>query len=307
MRIRFRPSAAMALFALAGLVCAGLTGCGDSAGTGGQETQVSGAQPAPDEPTAPAAFKVPSDRNAGAPATPGQPPGATATPPEHSVDTQRVPEQPAESPEDAFENMDADGNGKLSHEEIQGHGLARLLSGDADGDGELTLDEFKTVYAQMHQGPRAPRAAGVDHIFSRFDTDGDGKLGENELPGRMKERFAEVGVDADGDGSISKEEFEKGRMQIMQSSVPAGEEPRAGRGFLENLDANGDGKITKDEVPPQMSTRFDALDTDKDGVLSDEELQALRSRMGPGRGPGRRGGPGAGGFGGRRGSGSGQQ
>jgi Ca2+-binding EF-hand superfamily protein len=39
-------------------------------------------------------------------------------------------------------------------------------------------------------------------------------------------------------------------------------------------DANGDGRITRDEAAklPSIGTKFDALDKDKDGVLSLEEF-----------------------------------
>lgn len=78
------------------------------------------------------------------------------------------------------------------------------------------------------------------------------------------------------------------------------------------FDKNGDGKLTKDEVTDERLHRlFERADTNKDGVVTKEELMALAAIMeseasqaggrgGPGDGPGGFGGPGG------RGPGAGQ-
>ena len=45
-----------------------------------------------------------------------------------------------------------------------------------------------------------------------------------------------------------------------------------GEGGHAKMDANGDGKVTIDEMRAGAKQRFDALDTDKNGVLSQAEL-----------------------------------
>ena len=47
---------------------------------------------------------------------------------------------------------------------------------------------------------------------------------------------------------------------------------------LAQLDKNGDGNISRDEAAasPRLSQNFDRIDTNKDGVLSLEELRAAR-------------------------------
>jgi outer membrane protein assembly factor BamB len=42
--------------------------------------------------------------------------------------------------------------------------------------------------------------------------------------------------------------------------------------LLEWLDTNQDGKLSRDEVPPEFRDRFDLADKNKDGFLTDEEL-----------------------------------
>ena len=55
---------------------------------------------------------------------------------------------------------------------------------------------------------------------------------------------------------------------------------------LMDLDTDGDGKLTKEEAADLPQSFFDRLDSDRDGSLSTEEVNALRSRGGGG-GPGR--------------------
>ena len=62
---------------------------------------------------------------------------------------------------------------------------------------------------------------------------------------------------------------------------------RRGRGAWMQRDADGDGKLSMDEVPPRLQERFERLDTDGDGLLDEQELAAIRGRIG-GRGGGDR-------------------
>ena len=69
----------------------------------------------------------------------------------------------------------------------------------------------------------------------------------------------------------------------QQASIAAGS-PQAQQGhdgsrFLQHFDKNGDGKVQVSELPEHMQQKLAAADTDKDGVLSTEELHAFRSQM----------------------------
>lgn len=98
--------------------------------------------------------------------------------------------------------------------------------------------------------------------------------------------------------------FGKGPMR--QQEMRQGPRNQNGGGILMQLDADKDGKVTKEEV----TKWFDKVDTNKDGVLSKDELRSVRPTFagppqgkqdgrgkegkGPrGNGPGKRGnGPG---------------
>jgi hypothetical protein len=71
------------------------------------------------------------------------------------------------------------------------------------------------------------------------------------------------------------------------------------------FDKNKDGQLTKDEVTdPRLHRLFDQADTNKDGVVTEEELMALAAKLDAESGPGgERGGPGGRGPGGPGGPG----
>jgi len=125
------------------------------------------------------------------------------------------------------------------------HRLMKLKKLDADGNGEVTLEEFLK--------PREER-------FAKLDTDGKGSLGPQALVSREQ---AELDYrinrmlkrhDANGDGRITKDEFEK----------PARER-------FAKRDFNGDGKITDDELPPGKFGRGGRDDDDRDEARGDDD------------------------------------
>ncbi|HSQ62271.1 MAG TPA: hypothetical protein VLM85_03625 [Polyangiaceae bacterium] len=71
--------------------------------------------------------------------------------------------------------------------------------------------------------------------------------------------------------------------QASISAVSPGAQAQQGQHdgsrFLQHFDKNGDGKVQVSELPERMQQRLGAADTDKDGVLSPEELHAFHSQM----------------------------
>jgi hypothetical protein len=103
-----------------------------------------------------------------------------------------------------FDAFDADGDGRVTAEELEAHGAARFAEIDADGDGRVTREEF-----MAHAGARATERAGT--MFDRLDADGDGVLGRDAMEARRGgfDAARMIGrLDADGDGAVTREEWE---------------------------------------------------------------------------------------------------
>lgn len=105
----------------------------------------------------------------------------------------------------SFEEVDTNGDGKITRDEMQAHAATRFGEADSDGDGAISREE---MIAQA----MARVETRVDRMMGRMDADDDGKVSQAEMQkmrdkhmGRMIER-----MDSDGDGTLTKEEFGKG-------------------------------------------------------------------------------------------------
>ncbi|WGM40165.1 EF-hand domain-containing protein [Caulobacter sp. NIBR1757] len=118
---------------------------------------------------------------------------------------------------------------------------------DANGDGKVSLAEFKTSRtAQM----------------LRMDTNGDGKVSKAEFQTGMAARKAR----AEGKGKEMKGKGGDGSRMFGM------------------LDSNGDGSLDKAELGKMAERRFGRMDADGDGVLSAAERQSAgQGMMGGGR------------------------
>jgi Ca2+-binding EF-hand superfamily protein len=103
---------------------------------------------------------------------------------------------------------------------------------------------------QAPLGSDTPDDEGRHHgdRMARMDTDGDGKISDEEREAAMKERTAKMRarLDTNGDGKLTPDELAnaKGRMKF--------DDPAA-------LDTNKDGDISADELEAGMKARRDEM------------------------------------------------
>jgi hypothetical protein len=120
-------------------------------------------------------------------------------------------------------------------------------------------------HGPMH-GPMAGPMRGGMHggWFTLLDTDKDGKVSKDELTAHFDR------VDANKDGYLTPDE--------LRSAW-------AGRGFQRGprLDMDGDGMISQEEAKgsPRLSANFAAIDANKDGRLTRDEIHAWRHAQRP--------------------------
>jgi len=132
-------------------------------------------------------------------------------------------------------------------------------------------------------------------FLEEHDTNKDGFLSKDELPGWLRYNFERL--DTNKDGKISVQELEKGAAHVQQRRRPSdvvsvlvemsdcdeccAEELQRLYETLRKLDANRDGKIDADEIKvgramvikERVDTLFKELDRDKDGKISKAEAR----------------------------------
>ena len=128
--------------------------------------------------------------------------------------------------------------------------------------------------AALAQSTAAPAAEAVTRasISARLDADyADLETAEDlaTVTKRRDEAFKKI--DANGDGQISKSEYEAG---VPLPKVP----PVDAAPMLARFDSDKDGAVSVAEFRAPTLTIFDKMDTNKDGTLSPAEQQAAPSR-----------------------------
>lgn len=113
-------------------------------------------------------------------------------------------------PKIEFSELDMNGDGKVTAEEMTAHAKARFDAADADGNGLLSTEEMQAQAEARMQERMAERSARVmERMLDRHDDNDDGQISFEEMSdGRDPTRLIDR-LDADDDGAVSEEEFAK--------------------------------------------------------------------------------------------------
>lgn len=134
-------------------------------------------------------------------------------------------EQGAGDPAAAFiEQLDTDGDGRVSLEEALAPQRARFAEVDTDGDGFITAEEASAAFAAQvpPEMLEAMKERGMpdpgETFIANLDQNGDGRVDLDEFKRPTIEAFERM--DADGDGFATYEEatvfFQQMRQQMEE-------------------------------------------------------------------------------------------
>jgi Ca2+-binding EF-hand superfamily protein len=187
-----------------------------------------------------------------------------------------------------FQAIDTDGDGVITVREMR-KAVVALKTLDTNGDGNLTLEEV-TPRGGPGGGPGGDPNALVDRIF-QSDRNGDGFLTSDEISERLAPMLQ--GADTNNDGK-----YDRAEVTAAMENARARFGRRGGFGDPQQMtqqlmqgDRNGDGKLTPDEVSPRARAMLQGADTNGDGAIDAQELQAVYQRMSERRGGGYGRGP----------------
>ena len=177
---------------------------------------------------------------------------------------------PRGSGENLFKRADADGNGEVTLEELQ-KVLPRVTAErfallDRNGDGAIQPNEARSASPRL-------AAQGTRETILKADQNGDGTISFDELKAQSAgvtwERFEQM--DRNGDGVLSPAD----RDATATRRQPGSESRDARFGAAQKLmetDANHDGTVTFEEVtdakPGFPRDAYDRYDSNRDGVLT---------------------------------------
>lgn len=165
---------------------------------------------------------------------------------------------PPPSPEAFLKMLDKDQNGTVTGDEIPKF----LADADTNKDGTLTLDELRA-----HDEKRR-----AEH-FARMDTNKDGALTKDEVGDRHWQMLSVA--DYDKDGKVTRAELDKAHAEGKLRPPMGGPPHMSPSELVQKFDANKNGTLELSELPEHKRAHLSAADTNKDQILTAEELDAF--------------------------------
>ncbi len=106
-----------------------------------------------------------------------------------------------------FGELDTNGDGELTLEEMTARGAERFADADTDGDGLMSAEEMNAAAMKRIEDRTAK-------MIERMDKDADGMLSPEEMQGRRDPAKMFERVDSNDDGVVTQAEFDEARKMM---------------------------------------------------------------------------------------------
>ena len=133
--------------------------------------------------------------------------------------------------------------------------------------------------------PAAALAGGdADAKFKGMDTNGDGKVSEDEFEAVSDRKFVEI--DVNRDGRVTAMEMDNYKARVDKDKTAKGGWPAryTSSAEIKKIDVNSDGSVTEEEFETAADAKFDKMDTDGDDYLTITEWKAGHDKAHKGSG-----------------------
>jgi Ca2+-binding EF-hand superfamily protein len=121
----------------------------------------------------------------------------------------------------------------------------------------------QNTQAQNASGATDARTTPFQHLLQKMDTNGDGRISEQEFLAAAAARFKTI--DSANTGRVDAQ-------QMLDSPAAAQRLQHRAEHFVSRLDTAGNGYVTQDEVATAAQKRFARMDRNGDGKLTPDEL-----------------------------------
>lgn len=189
--------------------------------------------------------------------------------------------------------LDADKDSKLTSEELVA-GVRRFFKEtDKDNAGHIDEKQLAAALQKIMPGlPGFPAPMGVQPvrpggtaatlaaaIAKRADADKDGKLTVEELVKAAEALFAET--DKDKKGKLEETALAAGINVLAPARPGFGPGPNFAKPLLDALDGDKDGKLSADELTTGAQRLFKEADKDNAGTVNEKQLAAVLTKILP--------------------------
>lgn len=162
-----------------------------------------------------------------------------------------------------FERFDVNKDGVITEAEIAEVRTADFTTADADGNGEISLEEFKAQFLER-SSDRMVRA------FQFLDSDGDGTVTQEEIDVVANRMFNRL--DRDGNGTVERVRGQRGQAGAENGERQQRAERRGrgghGRMFMALFDTDGSGSVTREDFDARRAELFALADTNSSGSFT---------------------------------------